>query len=284
MKQDQYWFLFYLGRSRRVKEICLTGRFLKGFIAVSLVIIVLGSFCWGWQKELQSEISSLEKKNQTLTHQKEKISVLLQEEYELFKDIHKKMSPLYTIVVGVDLEDLPERSFVGGKQFEQSVFLSKDMDSLEKKMSLILNAIVNRKELLQKIPHGWPLVPSVSKRIVSGYGKRFSPFSKDYKMHTGVDLPAPPDAEIFSTGEGIVHFSGYKKSYGYTVMVDHRNGFSTLYAHCAQLLVHEGERIRKGQPIALVGISGDTTGFHLHYEVRIDQKAVDPGPFLMMDP
>ncbi|HHV28906.1 murein hydrolase activator EnvC family protein [Acetivibrio mesophilus] len=120
----------------------------------------------------------------------------------------------------------------------------------------------------------WP-VPS-SKTIDSGYGMRLHPVFKKYKMHTGVDIDASYGASIVAANNGIVIFSGWQDGYGYTVIVDHGGGITTLYAHCSKLLVNNGDKVRKGQTIAQAGSTGTSTGTHLHFEVRIDGNVTNP--------
>ena len=79
---------------------------------------------------------------------------------------------------------------------------------------------------------------------------------------------------------GTVTFAGLKTGYGYTVTIRHKYGFTTLYAHNSHVLVYNGQKVRKGQKIALLGRSGRATGFHLHFEIRINNVPVDPWPFI----
>jgi murein DD-endopeptidase MepM/ murein hydrolase activator NlpD len=120
----------------------------------------------------------------------------------------------------------------------------------------------------------WP-VPS-SKKIDSRFGMRLHPVFKKYKMHTGVDIDASYGASIVAANNGIVISAGWQDGYGYTVIVDHGGGITTLYAHCSKLLVKKGEKVRKGQTIAQAGNTGTATGTHLHFEVRIDGNVTNP--------
>jgi len=120
----------------------------------------------------------------------------------------------------------------------------------------------------------WP-VPS-SRKIDSRFGTRLHPIFKKYKMHTGVDIDAAYGASIVAANNGIVIFSGWEDGYGYTVIIDHGGGITTLYAHCSKLLVNKGDKVRKGQTIAQAGSTGTATGSHLHFEVRIDGNVTNP--------
>mgnify|MGYP001304098413 CR=1 FL=1 len=120
----------------------------------------------------------------------------------------------------------------------------------------------------------WP-VPS-SRKIDSYFGNRLHPILKKYKMHTGVDLDAAYGASIVAANKGVVISAGWEDGYGYTVIINHGGGITTLYAHCSSLLVNQGDTVNKGQVIAKVGQTGTATGPHLHFEVRIDGNVVNP--------
>ena len=110
--------------------------------------------------------------------------------------------------------------------------------------------------------------------ITSHFGPRWGSF------HRGTDFGLAQGSSIYAADGGTVYFAGECGSYGNLVKIDHGNGMQTYYAHCSQLLVSEGEQICKGQEIALVGSTGNSTGPHLHFEVIIGGSCVDPVAFL----
>ena len=120
-------------------------------------------------------------------------------------------------------------------------------------------------------------------RIMSRYGWRRHPITKKRKHHQGIDIASWTGAPIQSTGDGIVEYSGWSRTFGFVVVVDHDYGYRTVYAHCSQVLVSKGESVKKGQVIAQVGSTGLSTGPHLHYEVRKWRKSVNPLAFLDLD-
>jgi len=119
------------------------------------------------------------------------------------------------------------------------------------------------------------LVP-LSGTITSGFGYRFHPILRQVKMHTGVDIAAPVGTSIIASAGGVVVFSGWMKGYGKMVMLDHGGGISTLYAHCSSLAVSVGQQVRQGQVVGRVGLTGLTTGPHLHWEKRVNGRPVNP--------
>ncbi len=106
--------------------------------------------------------------------------------------------------------------------------------------------------------------------------RRFHPISKRYKAHTGIDYGAPTGTAIFATASGQVTFSGWKGGYGKLIIVRHPNGYETYYGHCSRLLKKRGNRVDQGDIIARVGQTGMATGPHVHYEVRVNDKPINP--------
>lgn len=126
---------------------------------------------------------------------------------------------------------------------------------------------------------GWP--SATSERITSKYGMRLDPVSKkETKLHGGLDIGAKKGTGVLAAENGEVIHSGWLGGYGYAVIVDHGEGMSTLYGHNSKLNVKVGQAVKRGQQIAEVGSTGNSTGPHIHFEVRINGKRVDPLPYL----
>jgi murein DD-endopeptidase MepM/ murein hydrolase activator NlpD len=109
-----------------------------------------------------------------------------------------------------------------------------------------------------------------------------SPFGAQRRgyLHTGLDISAPAGTPIRAALPGVVSFSGKQRRYGKIVILEHANGYSSVYAHNHRNLVKTGDRVKKGQHIALVGRSGNATGFHLHFELHKDGRPVNPIDFI----
>lgn len=123
-------------------------------------------------------------------------------------------------------------------------------------------------------------VPAYGLRVNSPYGYRSSPISGKSEFHTGVDLKATMGTDIVAAEAGTVIFSGNKGGYGKTIIIDHGNGISTLYAHNSQLVVSVGQTVQRGQVVSKAGTTGYSTGVHLHFEVRINGKHTNPLPYI----
>lgn len=132
---------------------------------------------------------------------------------------------------------------------------------------------------LESAPTGTPLQDRVS--ISSGFGKRLDPFKNTWSEHLGVDFQAPTGTPIVSSGVGRVSKAFRDPIYGNLLVIDHRDGIQTRYAHASEILVTDGQEVRRGQLIARVGSTGRTTGPHLHYEVLKDGKLIDPTQILI---
>ena len=146
-------------------------------------------------------------------------------------------------------------------------------------------ALFNSWKKLDNLADGAIAVPSEkpvrSAAFTSGYGVRSDPFKGRAAMHAGIDLAGPVGTPIYATADATVARSGYNSGgYGNLIELDHGKGITTRYGHLSKIMVSPGQRITRGQVIGLMGSTGRSTGSHLHYEVRIDGRAVNPIPFM----
>ena len=123
--------------------------------------------------------------------------------------------------------------------------------------------------------------PVKTAEFTSGYGIRSDPFRGSAVKHAGIDLAAPIGTPIYATADGVISDAGYNSGgYGNLIKIDHGKGIETRYGHLSAILVAAGQRVSRGQMIGRMGSTGRSTGSHLHYEVRIDARAVNPIPFM----
>lgn len=129
---------------------------------------------------------------------------------------------------------------------------------------------------LKAIPVGAPAIGKIS----SHYGKRNSPFSGRDQFHQGLDISAPIGTKVFAPADGVIVNAHWDGAYGNVVEVDHGFGLKTKYAHLSKFTVNAGERIKRGQLLGAVGTTGRSTGPHLHYEITLNGKHLDPQRFV----
>ncbi|MDQ3139587.1 MAG: M23 family metallopeptidase [Pseudomonadota bacterium] len=137
---------------------------------------------------------------------------------------------------------------------------------------------------LDQLEQGTIAIPSLkpvkNASFTSGFGVRSDPFQGRAAMHGGIDLAGPLGTDIYATADGTVGRSAWAGGYGNLIELDHGMGIQTRYGHLSRALVSAGQRVKRGQLIGKMGSTGRSTGSHLHYEVRIDGKAVNPVPFM----
>lgn len=124
------------------------------------------------------------------------------------------------------------------------------------------------------------LQPVENMRLTSSFGVRSDPFHGAAAMHAGIDIPGPVGTPIYATADGVTGRTGRFGGYGNLITLNHGKGIETRYGHLSKILVAPNSRVRRGQLIGLMGSTGRSTGSHLHYEVRVDGKAVNPMPFM----
>jgi len=127
----------------------------------------------------------------------------------------------------------------------------------------------------------WPLKDYF--RVSSSFGEHSPPSSKNAPRHSGMDIPAPMKTDIYSITDGEVIFSGMKGPYGKTMIIDHGDGYTSVYAHCSKLFLAKGDKVARGDVIAKVGNSGRSTGPHVHLEIRYDGAPQDPLGYLTLE-
>lgn len=158
--------------------------------------------------------------------------------------------------------------------------LQSQLSSREQQLGVLENLILTRELNKQVYPEGRP----VQEGFISSYfGQRADPFTGYTATHKGIDFAGPEGTSVISVAAGLVTFAGDRAGYGNMVEVNHGNGMVTRYGHNEKLLVKQGEMIRKGQEVALMGSTGRSTGPHLHFEVVKNGIQVDPLRFIGED-
>lgn len=201
------------------------------------------------------------------------IGPLSPEEYKIAQERQQKSSTnAYYMPLGLSMDKLAFKPV-----FDSLKTIGKQANSQALELQIILSSLSQQKSLLSSTPSMAP----VNGWIASGFGYRISPFTGKRSMHKGVDIAAPIGTPIYAPADGVVIFSGKKEGFGNFIMIAHGYGVVTRYGHNSQNMVQPGERVHRGDQIGTVGMTGRTTGPHLHYEVVINGRNVNPMKFIL---
>ena len=225
--------------------------------------------------DFDSSLFESYKQQRELIEQKEKELAQMQREAQNYKNqIVSRQRELQVAMASREglMRDLERQQKLYEQQEDELLQQSKQLETVIQQLQAKSSIKYGGGKLL------WP-VPS-SNVITSPFGMRLHPVLGVYRMHTGIDIAANTGASIVAAADGQVIFSGYYGGYGYTVIIDHGDGISTLYAHNSALLVKEGDTVKRGQVIAKAGSTGLRTGPHLHFEVRKNGVPVNPMDWL----
>ncbi len=153
--------------------------------------------------------------------------------------------------------------------------MTKELYIQSKSFDEIVNLIKNKEKMLVSIP----AIQPVSNKVLTAFGPfgmRFHPILRYWRMHKGVDLVCAKGTKVYTSGDGVVVQAEYTNGLGNTIVVSHGYGFQTVYGHLSKMSAHVGQRVKRGEVIALVGSTGLSMTPHLHYEVHRNHIAVDP--------
>ena len=167
--------------------------------------------------------------------------------------------------------------FTGRLRKDDLDSLRQEAEGVARSLSEVETTFRERSELLASIPS----IPPVQGEVTSKFGYRFDPFTGVRAFHPALDINNDRGAPVVSTADGVITEAGYLAGYGLCVNVLHGYGFSTRYAHLQGIKVKVGQNVKKGEIIGVVGSTGRSTGYHLHYEVRIKDEPVDPTPYMV---
>jgi murein DD-endopeptidase MepM/ murein hydrolase activator NlpD len=185
-----------------------------------------------------------------------------------------------------------QKAQIAGEVVRQSQVIAKiksDRQSLEIAEQRLLQDSQRLQQLISARSGGPVLGTGIMQfpthgTVSSPYGWRIHPILGYEKFHTGIDFAADTGTPIYAADAGTVIVAEWYGGYGYAVVIDHGNQLSTLYGHCNELYVTQGQTVQKSQVIAAVGSTGFSTGPHLHFEVRRNGEPIDPTPFLYASP
>jgi len=276
----------------------------KLFVYFALAVITLSSILFGGYFYLLSATGSINTVS-ALKSENRELAKKLANIVSKYESFNNKLDSLekydYQLRLATNLEPISneERMLgIGGGYFDNSIdYLSTNagkqlkealtfVDNLSRKIEFEKSNYLTISEKLkenEKLYESIPAIKPADGIALHDFGMRMHPILKKRRMHTGIDILANWKTPVFATGNGKVKFFGRKNGYGICVEIDHGFGYTTLYAHLSKTLVKRGQKLERGDEIALTGNSGLSTGPHLHYEIRHDGKILNPADFFFDD-
>ncbi|MDR2691607.1 MAG: M23 family metallopeptidase [Dysgonamonadaceae bacterium] len=243
----------------------------------------------------------LRKENKLLLAQYDVLSQRIDEYQNVLNELQERDDQLYRATFNADPipASVRRQGFGGVNRYEYLLDIShselvistsRKLDAIRKAMYAqsnsydeLIELIKLKEERMSNMPTIRPLSGKDMKGISSGFGMRIHPIFGDLRMHTGIDLNANAGSPIYATGNGTVESAGWEGGYGNCIVIDHGFEFKSLYGHCKEILVKPGTKVKRGQKIGTVGMTGVASGNHVHYEVRVRGRHDNPAKYFFMD-
>ncbi len=268
---------------------------LSVFLFISLSIFTIAKFyhlepnaLYSLNAKKQMLLSSLEEKNNyidSLIDQMESF-IAFEKKLRTFSNLQPLSEDIRKLGIGgYEIEDKRIKNINGDikkvlKNLDNRLYQINNIVEFE--TNNIKDAEINIKEQYNLLKHKPSIMPTYG-WITSKFGYRIDPMSGKRHFHAGIDIANDPGTPIYAPADGKVIFVGVLSGYGNVLKIDHGYGYVTVYAHLKKILVRKGQTIKRHQKIALMGNSGKSTGPHLHYEVRIFNKKINPFGFIDRD-
>ena len=229
------------------------------------------------------------------------LSSRLEEALEVMQQLQQRDDNLYRVIMQSDpvAEGLRTPNYSKTNRYEELMDMAnaklvvkttRQMDLLERQVYMqsksfdeVVDLCRRHDEMLACIPAIQPVANKDLRQTASGYGNRIDPIYKTVKFHAGMDFSAFTGTPVYATGNGVVRKAGWEGLYGNCIEIDHGFGYLTRYAHLHKIEVRVGQKVVRGQTIGRVGSTGKSTGPHLHYEVHVKGKVVNPINYYFMD-
>ena len=273
-----------------------SGIYILGGICLGVIVFYVLLYFFPSPRE-----ASLMQYNRNLSAQLAVMDKQIDQMQIVLSDLSQRDDNLYRAILGA--EPIPLSTRIGATQqisyydslarmtnIQLAADVQHKVDLLEKELYVqacsydeILEMAKNQELRMENIPAIQPVLNKDLKHMASGYGWRVDPVYHIRRFHEGMDFSAPVGTDIFATGNGTVVYSGWRQGYGETVVIDHGFNYSTLYAHCSKRFARVGQKVKRGEIIALVGNTGKSTGPHVHYEVHYNNRPIDPRNFYFYD-
>jgi murein DD-endopeptidase MepM/ murein hydrolase activator NlpD len=263
------------------------------FALLGFLVLWTGANLYLWHRA--REVRALEARIQALSQEARRLSLALEAERAkngaLSQEAQRTRKELEELRRAIEelrrraglspINALPVRYQEGGQgggAMEAWAEVRAAVLDLRNQVQELTPALERALEIERSLPAGLPL--RRYEGVTSFFGMRKNPFGWGMEFHDGLDFAAPYGTPVHATGSGVVAQAGWMGPYGLAVLLDHAEGYQTLYGHLSRLLVRPGERVERGQVLGYVGSTGRSTGPHLHYSVYRRGVAVDPRRYL----
>ncbi len=287
LERIEHGILFWLKRSGQYILVGL----LLGIVFFFVFFMIFPS---PREKQLIAQKESLEAQMQIMDQKVNQMQVVM-------TDMSQRDDNLYRVLFGAEPIPLAVRQGATNKisYYEDLAKMTNSqlvadlqlkVDVLERELYVQANSFneiaemaKSQEAMMDNIPAIQPVLNKDLKHVASGWGFRIHPIYHTRKFHYGMDFSAKTGTDVFATGNAKVSYVGWRQGFGNTVILDHGYGYQTLYAHLFKSLVHVGQKVKRGDIIALVGNTGASVGPHLHYEVHQNGHPVDPRNYYFND-
>ena len=261
------------------------------FMILFFVIIATSSYA-----VIKNSAVKREEQRLLMTYEDIRSHLLRFEQYsnnidDLVDEIKPIVEELYELTSGSeDLENLWNEAIEETEEVKElakmkrllpsEVYLLQSLEADIKNTTDIVRTVKNFLNERSTVVKYTPSIIPNTGHITSLYGWRRSPFGYGRDFHSGIDIAASSGTPIKATAPGVVTTAGWSGGYGMVIRVKHKYGFETIYGHCSQVAVKSGDNVSRGQVIGYVGMSGNATGNHNHYEIRLGNKDINPYPYM----
>lgn len=229
-------------------------------------------------KDIRSHLIRFERHTNTIAELFDEIKPYIEELYELSAGGEDTAESIWELTEGIPTTDKELKKLKA--VLPEEIFTLRD---LQREFLCTTNAVKTVKNFIDvrsKVINDTPSIVPNRGHITSLFGWRRSPFGFGRDFHTGIDIAASGGTPIRATAPGVVQATGWAGGYGNMVRIQHKYGFETVYAHCSRIIVGKGQSVGRGQVVAYVGQTGNATGNHCHYEVRLGTVQINPYPYL----
>ena len=270
--------------------------FLIGFVIASIFMVIYGLF-FDTPKSLK-----LRRLNAELRVKYELLNKRFDEADRILTDLQERDNTVYRSIFELDVIPSEVREagigssdkFAKFSGYENSDILigsSQMLDMILKKtyiqsksFDVVSKLAANKEKMMLSVPAINPVALKGPLRLMENYGGRVDPVYRRWANHEGIDISGPKGTPIYATGDGVIELTEFSfRGYGNQILINHGFGYQTRYAHLSKVLVKQGQRVKRGEKIGLMGSTGKSTGSHLHYEVLVRNRPTNPVNYLSKD-